>query len=105
MVIISVKISAILTNNLLRELPMTVHKKSRGTTRKRTALWPFRKTDSGGCSCNEQGESLTPEALAPTMTLNANSLLSVTYRFSLIASRPRNRFLCNVKNYFHRLAQ
>lgn len=66
-------ISAVLTHNLLKELHMLVHKRNRGTTEKRAALWEFTEAGTLRKTLLQRAGRLTNPSGTLTLTLNANS--------------------------------
>jgi len=65
--------SAVLTHNLLRELHMMVHERSRGTTDKRAALREFTEANTLRRNLLQRAGRITWSAGTLTMTMNASS--------------------------------
>lgn len=64
--------SAVLTHNLLRELHMMVHRRCRGTTEKRSALWEFTEPNTLRRTLLQRAGRLTYPAGMLTLTMSAN---------------------------------
>ncbi len=64
--------SAVLTHNLLKELHMIVHERSRGTTEKRAALWEFTETNTIRRTLLQRAGRITYPEGSLTMTMNPN---------------------------------
>lgn len=65
--------SAVMTHNLLRELHMMVHERSRGTTEKRATLWEFTEANTLRRTLLQRAGRITWPGGILTMSLNANS--------------------------------
>ena len=66
--------SAVLTHNILRELHMLVHARTRGTTEKRAALWEFTEPNTLRRSLLQRAGRITRPAGTLTLTLSANPI-------------------------------
>ena len=75
--------SAVLTHNLMRELHMMVHQRSRGTTEKRAALYEFTEANTLRRTLLQRAGRITWPAGTLTMTMNANSAVKHDLLFYL----------------------
>jgi hypothetical protein len=75
--------AAVLTHNLLRELHMMVHERSRGTTEKRSTLWEFTEANTLRKKILQRAGRITWPAGTLTMTMNANAAVQHDLLFYL----------------------